>query len=271
MMARESCLCPISTLIIFVEPCSSTRKFQHRNQEDFFYLASILRLSTKYFISHLRTQSIRYLSKTWSYSLRGHDDMVDMALNSPRIADNSYPYVHPMHVLNLARETNVLVVIPSALYFLSLYPLTDLLLADHPKLTVDHPSKPSSTLSPLDIKYYTLMFQHRLDIILDFVRRFCGERSATAGCTNLDGSACTKCFLRLSFRLSRSWMPRTGPLHYMVQAANQITEDQVICDTCRRTFCQDVSTLREEIWKGLPSVVSLSTWEELISTDLPST
>ncbi|KAF8644435.1 hypothetical protein AX16_008494 [Volvariella volvacea WC 439] len=142
--------------------------FNNRSLDDFFYLASILRLSTKYFISHLRIQAIRFLTRTWSYTLEGHDDMVRTALNSPIIDNTTYPYVHPLHVLNLAREVNVQIIVPSAIYFLSLYPLNDLLRADHPKLSIKHPSSPSSTLTPDDLKNYTLMFQHRLDLILHF-------------------------------------------------------------------------------------------------------
>ena len=52
--------------------------------------------------------------------------MVDRAIQTPASTKGSlelsYPYVHPLHVLSLARETNVRVVIPAALYFLSIYP-----------------------------------------------------------------------------------------------------------------------------------------------------
>lgn len=213
-------------------------------------------------------QSIQYLTKTWAYTLQGHDDMVQTALKSPLIDDTTYPYVHPLHVLNLAREVNVRIIVPSALYFLSVYPLSDLLRGDHPKLMVDHPSKPSSTLFTSDIKDYTLLFQHRLDIILNFVRHFCGERQAASNCTN--AKTCTRGFSRLTSRLSRSWMSRTGPLHYMVQAVNELSMDPSICFACQRLFRQEVAVLREEIWQGLPAVLGLPSWEEMKAVDLPS-
>lgn len=80
------------------------RTFHNRNVEDFFFLAGILRLASKYFIMHLRTQGIRFLTETWAYTIRGHDEMVALALSSPVISGTTYPYVHPLHVLNLARE-----------------------------------------------------------------------------------------------------------------------------------------------------------------------
>ncbi|GLB38307.1 putative BTB/POZ domain containing protein [Lyophyllum shimeji] len=124
--------------------------FRNRNFEDFAYLTGILRLSTKYFIGHLRTQAIRFLTETWPYSLKGHDAMVTKALATPSSNGLTFPYVHPLHVLNLAHEVNVRIVIPPALYFLSLYPLADILRGDHPKLKVQHPSSPSSSLDPTD-------------------------------------------------------------------------------------------------------------------------
>jgi len=241
-----------------------------RNLNDFFYLAGILRLSTKYFIRHLRTQAIRHLTQTWSFTLRAHDDMVELALKSPVIENMSHPYVHPIHVLNLAREVDVHIIVPSTLYFLSLYPLTDILRADHPKLIFKHPSRPSSQITAADVEGYTLMFQHRLDIILDFVRRFVGERTANANICQNNQTPCTRGFAKLAARLSRSWMTRTGPLHYMMQAVQELSEDGSVCLPCRRSFREDVIRWREEIWDNLPAIATSTTWEALQTMDLPT-
>jgi hypothetical protein len=174
--------------------------------------------------------------------------MVDAALRSPLVDGLSYPRVHPLQVLNLAREVGISVILPSVVYFLSLsvlhsntpptiligsrYPLDDLLRADHPKLMVEHPSRPSSVLSPLDMKDYTLMFQKRLDIILNFVRSFCGTRTALPTCRT--GPACTSGFARLSSRLSRSWITRTGPRtsHFFHHRYFRALIQFVQCTTC---------------------------------------
>ncbi|KAK7690020.1 hypothetical protein QCA50_006664 [Cerrena zonata] len=240
-----------------------------RTLEQFLYTAGILRLSTKYFIPRLRNEAIRQLVHTWSNTLRGHDEMIELALKSPLVDDKSYPYVHPLHVLNLARENHVQIIIPSVLYFLSLYPLADLLKADHPKLKLDHPSAPSCQISPEDLQGYTLMFQHRIQLILDFVRRTCGERAAAPGC--LKDGLCTKVFIRTSSRLSRTWKARTGPLHFMVQVQDEILENPDVCGPCRRGFRQDVTALRENTWKSLPVIVGLPSWAELEAIDLTRT
>jgi hypothetical protein len=244
--------------------------FATSSLDDFFYLAGILRLATKYFIGHLRTQAIRHLTQTWSYTLRGHDAMVELALNSPLIENMSHPYVHPIHVLNLAREVNVRIVVPCALYFLSLYPLADILRADHPKLAVKHPSRPSSQISTTDVEAYTLMFQHRLDLILDFARRFVGGRVANGSTCQNHQTPCTRGFARLASRLSRSWMIRTSPLHYMMQAVEQLEDDGSVCLPCRRAFREDIIRLRETTWDSLPAVIGSTTWDNLKAVDLPA-
>lgn len=239
------------------------RIFKTRSLDDFYYLAGILRLSTKYGIDHLRLQAIKHLTTTWSYTLRGHDIMVDLALKSAIMENMTHPYVHPIHVLNLAHETNVRIVVPSVIYFLSLYLLIDVLRADHPKLVVEHPSRPSSQLCTTDIQAYTVMFQHRLDVILDFVRRFVGEREANETICRNSQAPCTRGFARLSSRLSRSWMPRTGPFHYMLQAIQEISGDETICRPCRNSFTEDVTRLRGELWDNLPLVIGYPTWDDM--------
>ncbi|KAH9936336.1 uncharacterized protein B0H18DRAFT_1113741 [Fomitopsis serialis] len=241
--------------------------FQDGSVEDFFYVVGILRLSTKYFIAHLRTQAIRFLAQTWSYTLRGHDHMVEQAIRAPLVNGTTYPYVHPLHVLNLARESHATVLIPSALYFLSLYPLPDILRCDHPKLLVEHPSRPSSELSAQDMKDYTLMFQHRIDTLLNFTRGVCSQQEQCSTCERERG-VCTKAFRRLALNLSYAWMLRTGPLHFMVQAVDQLDNDSTVCTPCRKAFRDKVFEARQKAWDELPGVVGLPSWEELQTVDL---
>lgn len=217
-------------------------------------------MSTKYCIPHLRIQAIRHLTGTWSQTLKGHDEMLELALSTPPVQDLSFPYAHPLHVLNLARSTDARILMPSALYFLSLYPLTDLLRGDHPKLQVEHPSRPSSNLTAQNIQDYTLVFQWRLHLLLEFCRKTCGNRSSTPGCTGWN--QCARSFNRLANVLSRQWIPRTGPIHFMKQATDQLS-DLDVCKTCRVAFAQDVEAVREEAWRSLPAVVGLPSWENL--------
>ena len=264
-----SILLPVHDAWLYVglENGACNRLSRGHTVEDFLYTAGILRLSTKYFIAHLRAQAIQYLAQIWPNTLRGHDDMIEMAVKSPLIDDKTYPYVHPLHVLNLARAANIQIVVPSILYMLSLYPLTDILAGDHPKLRIDHPSCPISELSPQDIQAYTLMYQGRIDMILDFLRQTCGDRVAAPGCQN--SATCIKAFTRLSSILSRTWEIRTNPLTFMVQVSELVAGNADVCAHCKRAFRQDVTTRREDIWRRLPSIVGLPSWEALQAIDLP--
>ncbi|KAI5121414.1 hypothetical protein M0805_003186 [Coniferiporia weirii] len=270
--------------------------FQNRDIEDFFTLASVLRLSTKYFIAHLRRQAIEALAQTWSYTLEGHDAMVERAIQAPvgpAPNDITFPYAHPIHVLNLCRETHVRVAVPSALYFLSMYPFSDLLQCSHPKLTIESRTgipRPSSALSFEDMSNYTLMHQHRVEIMLDYVRRFCSERRSCKEChwrqddwgtpppdptwRHLMGKPekdlCSVTFAKLSSRASRSWYTRTGPLKWMLQTVHYLeSNDMPLCTRCKESFRRDVESHRLSIWNALPGVVGLPTWEALIESDLP--
>ncbi|KAI0345877.1 hypothetical protein BDW22DRAFT_1353483 [Trametopsis cervina] len=234
--------------------------------DSFFYVAGILRISTKYCIASLRSQAIRHLTQTWSYTLRGHDDMLNRALNTSEERGLSYPYVHPLHVLNLARAVDVQIIVPSALYFLSLYPLDDILRGDHPKLLVEHPSRPPSELNAQDLKSYTLMFQYRLQLVLDFVRKTCGARTLSVKCAN--EQRCRKGFAQLANRLSREWVMRTGPIHFMSQSINELNGFQDVCTSCRVNFRKDVTKAREDAWMNLPLAIGLPPWDQLEASDL---
>ncbi len=155
------------------------RSFHIQNLEDFFKTSAVLRLATKYLMKNIRRKTIKALTEAWAYTLEGHDQMVARAIADPQTeGQTSYPFVHPIHVVNLAREADVRLILPSALYFLSMYPFSDLQRADHPKLTAESRTglpKPSSQLSYKDIGNYTLMYQHRIDFILKFCRNLNGR------------------------------------------------------------------------------------------------
>lgn len=187
--------------------------------------------------------------------------MVKTALSTPSVNNLTFPFAHPLHVLNLVREVNVEILVPSAFYLLSIYPLSDLLKADHPKLLVEHPSRPSSTLLSSDLLLYSLMYQHRLQVMVNFVREFCPERAFKPPCGTI--STCGKGFSRLTAQLQRSSNLKTGPLYYISQAMLRVVEDKTICGICTTRFQQDCSSLRQKIWGELPAVVNLPPWEEM--------
>jgi len=200
--------------------------------------------------------------------------MTMTAMTAPSVNNLTYPYIHPLHVLNLARETDVSVLVPSALYFLSVYPLSEILAGDHPKLTVTHPSRPSSELRPADLQSYTLMHQYRLQIGLDFIRRTCTKWSASSSSSPPPNPSCTtpgecsKTFSRLTSRLQRSWNPKSAAIFFMLQVSHEAMSTAHICGTCRKDFAEEVEELRLKSWDALPGIVGLPPWTELVNRDL---
>jgi len=54
----------------------------------------------------------------------------------------------------------------------------------------------------------------------------------------------------------------------MLQAVQELSDDNSVCISCRKTFREDVNRLRQSIWENLPGVVGLMTWDDLKAMDL---
>lgn len=256
------------------------RSFHIESLEDFFKTSAVLRLATKYLMKNIRRKTIKALTEAWACTLEGHDRMVARAISDPQTeGQTSYPFVHPVHVVNLAREVDVRLILPSAIYFLSMYPFSDIQRADHPKLTVESQTglpKPSSQLSYEDVGNYTLMYQHRIDFILKFCRNLNGRQPSPLCRRNthlavIADESCKVAFARLASRVSRSWLSRTGSLHWMSQTVKwSESQDIGLCPECKADYRSFVENVRREEWERLPSVVGLPPWAELLESDLPN-
>lgn len=187
--------------------------------------------------------------------------MVELAVNADPVDGLTYPFVHPLHVLHLAQLTDTRLIIPAAIYFLTNYPLVDLLNSDHPKLQVENPSQLSSELTAQDLQQYTLAYQYRIDTLIDFIRQSCLARPS-GKCRS--GALCQKAFTTMGAQLSRDWRSRTGPLHFIVQAVDGMVDYPNICSECRKAFRKDAMATREIFWENLPTVIGLPPWEELL-------
>ncbi|KAG8215724.1 hypothetical protein J3R82DRAFT_7617 [Butyriboletus roseoflavus] len=95
--------------------------FPKPHARDFSALSSVLRLSTKYFIEHLRIQCLARLVHDWPTTLAGWDRREAAATDaSGRYAPRD-AYAHPVLAINLALELGIPEVLPSAFYDLSRY------------------------------------------------------------------------------------------------------------------------------------------------------
>jgi hypothetical protein len=229
--------------------------------KDFFVAMAILKLASKYLVPRLRTQAIKHLARSTPFLLREHDEMVERALERPRVDGLTYPYIHPLHVLKIARQYNARALIPMALYSLSGYQLDEILRGDHPKLQVEHPSRPTSHLDAQDLRDYTLMSQHRHAALFNLQRKFLPSQWNHPGCNNPPN--CNRAFSKLASQFARSWELRTSPLHFSATAMQQYQDSSSLCDLCRNTFRTRAKVYRQKTWDGLPHAVGLPSWDVL--------
>jgi hypothetical protein len=89
--------------------------------QDFPFLASVLRLSCKYFICIPRRQCLERLQAYFPTTLADWDRRERMALAPDGHYDPRHEIPSPIHVINLARELNVGSVLPAAFYDLARY------------------------------------------------------------------------------------------------------------------------------------------------------
>ncbi|PPR07100.1 hypothetical protein CVT24_010936 [Panaeolus cyanescens] len=235
--------------------------FEYKCIDDFFQLAGILRLASKYFIEPIRQQAVRILTNIWPATLLGHDQMIETALITPAVDNLTYPYAHPLHVLNLARELDISILIPMALYFLTIYPLSEIIAANHPKLITEHSSKPSNILSSKDIQLYTLMYQYRLQVLSSFIHDFCSQRIRKPACGN--STTCPKAFSGLVSQLHRSSNLKTNPLYEIRRTIDHVMCNHNLCSVCRTDFNTQAIKLRKSAWDDIPSIIGFPPWDQL--------
>ncbi|KAI0307208.1 hypothetical protein B0F90DRAFT_536285 [Multifurca ochricompacta] len=89
--------------------------------QDFPFLASVLRLSCKYFICIPRKQCLERLQSYFPATLSEWDRREQMSLSPDGHYDPRHKIPSPIHVINLARELDVGSILPAAFYDLARY------------------------------------------------------------------------------------------------------------------------------------------------------
>lgn len=89
--------------------------------KDFPFLASVLRLSCKYFICIPRRQCLERLQTYFPTTLADWDRRERMSFAPDGHYDARHDIPSPIHVINLARELNVGSILPAAFYDLARY------------------------------------------------------------------------------------------------------------------------------------------------------
>lgn len=253
------------------------RYFKTPYGNDFPALGAVLRLSTKYFVEHLRQHCLARLELDWPATLAGWDQREAAAMDEQGRYIPSLICAHPILAIRLALELGIQSVLCSAMYDLSRYCPSDI------KIGIAPPSLAYLALKPdVDIKAY---FSQRVTLppdllfrtfrgrecaqkfIAAFIEKELNSRPPSAECANRfdaeDPSRVCRdsfSFIMLSVLRSVGGLANgrdADPLFTLLQAADMLTTDFIdgerhLCQPCKVGFAAAVLRARDEVWELLP-------------------
>ncbi|KAG2351615.1 hypothetical protein BDR07DRAFT_1583041 [Suillus spraguei] len=217
--------------------------FQEHTATDFVAISAVLRLSTKYFIEHLRERCIARLAIDWPTSLPAWDR---------RGTTGQIIFPHPILMLKLAYELNLHTFLPSAFYDLSREPEGQLA-----RLSDDHLCATFLGREAAQLYIHT------------FLESALRDRPST-NCANVGKLSAVHCiesfyFIHLNVLRSVGGIAcgrDADPLHTLLQAAEMLERTDFsdgvktcglrMCSVCKSEFIDTVKKARLEVWELIP-------------------
>ncbi|TFK47038.1 hypothetical protein OE88DRAFT_850946 [Heliocybe sulcata] len=250
---------------------------------NFQAISAVLRLSTKYFIDHLRQHCISLLEADWPCTLAGWDHREKLATdpNSGRYTPRDL-YPHPILVITLCTQLGLDHLLPAAYYDLSRYGPS--------KIASGIPASNQLPPTPLsEAVEATPLLLSRQDLVATFLGREAGQayittfirdhlthRPPAPDCASGPVSSshpCLESFYFIQLNILRSVggiaAGRDGdPLFTLAQAAEMLSRTDFsdgvsqcglrICNACRAEFVVDVEKCRQRAWREVPGWFGLA-------------
>jgi hypothetical protein len=268
--------------------------FPEPHAQDFSAIASVLRLSTKYFVDHLRDLCLQRLHLDWPSTLAGWDEREHAAINTQGHYIPRDLCAHPILIIELAFDLNLPSFLPAAFYDLCRYgpskimhgtprPTLDfdayLPTSEHPSLSMSR--QPAVSL-PRTLLFRILRGRERLQqFIATFIATELQARLASRECVyqhDRDPSRpCHESFYFLMLNVLRSvggiaYGGRDADsLHTLVQTVEMLSRTDFsdgvrtcslrMCEPCKVDLAEATMRAREEVWMSLP------TWFGLVGED----
>ncbi|KAF8484809.1 hypothetical protein DFH94DRAFT_624041 [Russula ochroleuca] len=262
--------------------------------QDFPFLASVLRLSCKYFICIPRRQCLERLQTYFPATLAEWDRRERMSLAPDGHYDPRHEIPSPIHVINLARELNVGSILPAAFYDLARYGTSRIASGAEPlpHLVLEGPSSENSPVSATTTDSTHVLLSHD-DLVLTFRGRETLQRSVASfldaqvkgrapagGCTG--GQACRDAFYFIALNTLRAVggiaAGRDGDplftlaqmidmLHHTEWVDGQFLRGLPMCGKCREEFIPAVHAGRQAIWEQIPAWFGLEPYDILKARD----
>jgi hypothetical protein len=263
------------------DPCHRYFKAPYEDS-DFPALAAVLRLSTKYFVEHLRQHCLARLDLDWPGTLAGWDQREAGATDDQGRYVPQLTCAHPILAIHLALDQAIPSVFLSAMYDLSRYGPSKIKIGTRPpRLASDYLipgfnpeayNKLHFTLPPDLLSRILKGREHSQKFMASFIQRELQSRAPSAECENRfdevnPSQACYESFYFIMLNILRSVGGITAgrdadPLFTLMQATDMLTrtdfsdgEQQCglkMCRACKVDFATTVTRVREEVWRLLP-------------------
>ncbi|KAF8893391.1 hypothetical protein BD779DRAFT_1436137 [Infundibulicybe gibba] len=251
----------------FLQALYDGLSFLKSHKEDFYIFSSILRLSTKYEVAHLRAGIIHGMHDVWPSTLAQWEVREAKATASDGVYDPRQSTPHPILVINVARVANALSLLPAAFYDLSRYAPSDISAGYTCPQTMEH-----HQLEPEDLMNLLRGREHGSRFLSTFIVNELEGRQPSAACIyqgdlNLSRRRnCQAAFEAITFELLRDvngvvCHRSSDPLFAIAEADLMQSPNQAsvrrsslfrVCEYCRLEFSAVVDAAREEFWQRLP-------------------
>ncbi|KAH7914875.1 hypothetical protein BJ138DRAFT_1055900, partial [Hygrophoropsis aurantiaca] len=268
--------------------------FQKSRANDFPAIAGVLRLSSKYFIEHLRLRCITRLELDWPSTLLGWDQREQEATYElgRYVPRDAYP--HPILVVNLALELGLDEFLSSAFYDLSRYGPSKILAGTRVPPPAFVSPDPSCSQAPSESSKAATDSAHPAICLSidDLFRTFRGREQSqlyihtfletalrdrpSPNCMNTGKPTAAHCFESFYFiqlNVLRSvggiaYGRDADPLFTLVQAMEMLERTDFsdgvkqcglkMCIVCKAEFADSVRKARMEVWGKIPGWFGLA-------------
>ncbi|KAG5349301.1 hypothetical protein E4T56_gene11640 [Termitomyces sp. T112] len=271
-----------SDIFYFLSALYDGLYFKSPHANDFTALAGVLRLSSKYFVEHLRERCLNRLDIDWPSTLAGWDRREQAATDSRGryVPRESCP--HPILVIQLALDLGIDSILPAAFYDLARYGPSKIMSgAPLPPSAFDEylVKDKSKSLPPVRIFYLsrgqllrTLRGRERVQrYMAHFIASSLQSRSPAPDCVHsLDADPSRPChesfyFIMLNILRSVGGIAcgrDADTLYTLTQAMDMLSRTDFsdgqrqcglrICQPCKVDFAACAMKAREEVWAALP-------------------
>ncbi|KAG6908078.1 hypothetical protein DXG01_006213 [Tephrocybe rancida] len=262
--------------------------FKAPRANDFMAIASVLRLSTKYFVEHLRQRCLNRLDVDWPSTLAGWDQREHAATDTQGRYMPRESCPHPVLVIQLALDLGIPSLLPAAFYDLARYGPSKIMSgAALPPSALDEyllktqPDNPPSLLAvhlPREQLQRTLRGRERVQrYMAHFIASSLQSRVPARDCTySLDADPSRPChesfyFIMLNVLRSVGGIAcgrDADTLYTLTQAMEMLSRTDFsdgqrqcglrMCQPCKMDFAACAMKAREDVWALLPKWFSLT-------------